>query len=417
MAGQEFRLRYPDSPYQTDVAWQMVDALAYYPSFGLYDLLTNRLANDLNNGLATLENLDAYLEPHGLKQTREICSPCYALPTSVPNLLGDGREVTLILLQRLSSQYDGAALIAVWQNENSTFMVEPVLSQWFAMQRFSGGITNFEARHITGDDQPELVVETWDHTGSMQGSSLHMLRWNGSEFEYLTGTPINFNLSIISDGWEFIDDNNPSRLKVVRGGFDSTETQIYGWDNGSYQVIEAVWAPLPYPMEPTLSLEWVRQMTEARNHAEVIAYLTAYLTDAMEARAKDEADLFQIELWSEMRFILGMNYVYAEDAENARAVFEALRDESLLPVSSGFSQAAGAFLERYDGRSGVPIRVVWLLITFYKQWSQSSMTQEKGCLSAQSICYFPKNCRTLMVSTQVQITVLRMKSLMLNNLI
>lgn len=351
MAGQEFRLRYPDSPYQTDVAWQMVDALAYYPSFGLYDLLTNQLATDLNNGLATLENLDAYLEPHGLKQTREICSPCYALPTSVPNLLGDGREVTLILLQRLSSQYDGAALIAVWQNENSTFMVEPVLSQWFAMQRFSGGITNFEARYITGDFQPELIVETWDHSGSMQGSSLHMLRWNGSQFEPLSGTPVNLNRSIISDEWEFIDDDNPSRLKVVRSTFDSTETQIYGWINDSYQVIEAVWVPVPYPMEPTPSLEWVRQMTEARNHSEVIAYLTTYLTDAIEADAKDEADLFQVELWSEMRFILGMNYVYSEDEENARAVFETLRDESLLPASPGFSQAANAFLERYDGRS------------------------------------------------------------------
>lgn len=352
MAGQEFILRYPDSPYQTDVAWQMVDALAYYPSVGLYDLLTNQLATDLNNGLATLENLDAYLEPHGLKQTREICSPCYALPTSVTNLLGDGQEVTLILLQRLRSQFDGAALIAVWQNENGTFIVKTVLSQWAAMQRFSGGITNFEARHITGDGQPELIVETWGHSGSMLGSSLNILRWNGSQFEALAGTPVNFNLSIISDEWEFIDENDPSRLKVVRGGFDSNETQIYGWVNDSYQVIEAISVPLPYPMEPTLSLEWVRQKTEARNHAEVIEYLTAYLTDAIEARAKDEADLFQIELWSEMRFILGMNYVYAEDVENAHAVFEALRDESLLPASPGFSQAASAFLEQYDGRSG-----------------------------------------------------------------
>lgn len=351
-AGQEFRLRYPDSPYQADVAWQMVDALAYYPFAGFNDLLTDQVATDLNIGLATLENLDAYLEPHGLKQTREICSPCYTLPTSVPNLLGNGREVTLILLQRLRSQFDGAALIAVWQNENGTFMVEPVLSQWFAMQRFSGGITNFEARHITGDDQPELVVETWDHSGSMQGSSLHILRWNGSKFEYLPGTPINFNLSIISDKWGFIDVNDPSRLKVVRDYFDSSKTQIYGWVNDSYQVIEAISAPLPYPMEPTLSLEWVRQMTEAHNHSEVIAYLTTYLTDAVEAGAKEETSLFHVELWSEMRFILGMNYVYTEDAENARAVFEALRDESLLPVSPGFSQAASAFLEQYDGRSG-----------------------------------------------------------------
>src|SRR5690606_38099392 len=121
----------------------------------------------------------------------------------------------------------------------------------------------------------------------MQGSSLYMLRWNGSQFEPLSGTPVNLNRSIISDEWEFIDDDNPSRLKVVRSTFDSTETQIYGWINDSYQVIEAVWVPVPYPMEPTPSLEWVRQMTEARNHSEVIAYLTTYLADAIEADAKD----------------------------------------------------------------------------------------------------------------------------------
>ena len=349
MAGQEFHLRYPDSPYQADVAWQMVDALAYYPFAGLDDLLTNQMAIDLNAGQVTLENLDAYLEPHGLKRTREICSPCYALPTTVPNLLGDGREVTLILLQRLRSQFDGGILIAVWQNENGTFTVKPVLSQWFAMMRFSGGIGNFEARHITGDDQPELVVETWDHSGTIQGSSLHMLRWNNSQFEPLADTPVNFNLSIISDEWEFVTDDDPSRLKVVRGTFEGTKTQTFGWVNDSYQIIDADWAPPPYPMEPTLSLEWIRQKTEARNHSEVIAYITTYLTDAIEAGAKDEANLYQVELWSEMRFVLGMNYVYLEGVESARTIFEALRDESLLPVSIGFSQAAGNFLEQYNG--------------------------------------------------------------------
>lgn len=340
--GREFILRYPNSPYRTEVEWQMVDASTYFPSRELDDLLAKLIEGDLNAGVTSLETLDTYLHPHGLQVSLQECQSCAPFPTAIPNLLGDGREIPLFLIERQTGNIDGAVLMAIWQDTDMEFIVTPILSQWAAFTRFSGGISNFEARHITGDSQPELLIEVWGHSGSIIGISLHMVRWNGEKFVELPGTPLNFSGSFLGDQWEFVEGDDPSRLQVIHA-YDNSVT-IFKWTGESYERLEITQEDVPPdPADTYAATLWINQGIEQGNYAEVIAYIEEAL------QKPDSSYSCGTQYECVLRFVLGMNYVYLEDEDMARTVFEALRDGTSPPELTGFSQAAGAFLEHYEG--------------------------------------------------------------------
>jgi hypothetical protein len=343
--GREFIVRYSHSPYRTGVEWKMVDASTYYPSRELDELLAKLIEADLNTGIVTLETLDAYLRLNGLQVSLENrdCQSCTPYPTSIPNLLGDGREIPLFLIERQTRSIDGGILMAIWQGGDGDFVVTPILREWAATTRYSGGISRFEARHITGDAQPELLVEEWGHTGSIIFSSLHMYRWDGTEFVELAGTPFNFSGGPFGDLWAFVEGDDPSRLEVV-SGYDNTTT-IYEWTGGSYEAVEITQENVPPgPADSYFTAMWIEDQIYQGNYIEVINYLEAMLQNRVSM-----FNLPGLQNQRTMRFVLGMNYVYLEDEDMARAVFEALQDETSPPELMGFSQAASAFLEHYDG--------------------------------------------------------------------
>lgn len=339
--GREFILRYPNSPYRTEVEWQMVGASTYFPSQELDDLLAKLIEGDLNAGITSLETLDTYLHPHGLQVSLQECQSCAPFPAAIPNLLGDGREIPLFLIERQTGNIDGAVLMAIWQDTDMEFIVTPILSQWAAFTRFSGGISNFEARHITGDSQPELLIEVWGHSGTMIGISLHMIRWNGETFVALPGTPLNFSGGAFGAQWEFVESDDPSRLQVIHA-YDNSMT-IFEWTGESYERLEITQEDVPPdPADTYAATLWIDQGIEQGNYAEVIAYIEEAL------QKPDSSYSCGTQYECVLRFVLGMNYVYLEDEEMARTVFEALQDETSTPELIGFSQAAGAFLEHYD---------------------------------------------------------------------
>ncbi len=337
-AGNEFLLRFPHSPYRTEVEWQMVDASTYYPSNALDELLANLIAADLTTGIATLETFDNYLHAHGLQLNNSRCDECLPVPTSVTNLLGNRQKIWLAIIERLSGYLDGGVLMAIWQDEDGSFIVTPLISQWAAMTRFSGGITNFEVRQITDSAQPALLVETWGHSGSMLGSSLHIFRWDGEQFIQLPGTPFHFSGGVISDEWAFIEGDNPSRLQVVSHGLITT---TYEWTGNIYETVEHTIAHVPPDQQTYFIAEWLQQQIHQENYTKVITFLE----EALQKNTSND-DPFSISYQHVMHFILGMNYVYLEDKGMARSVFEALRDGASL---AGFSLAAEAFLQEYDG--------------------------------------------------------------------
>lgn len=335
--GREFILRYPNSTYRTEVEWQMVDASTYFPSRELNELLVNLIAADLNAGIVTLETLDMYLRPHGLQVSLQNCQSCSPFPTSIPNLLGDGREIPLFLIERQTRDIDGAVLIAIWQDADAKFIVTPILTQWAASNRFSGGISNYEARHITGDSQPEILLEVWGHSGSMIGIGLYMYRWDGEKFVELAGTPFGFPGGSLGNQWEFVEGDDPSRLQIISPYYGTTT--IYEWTGNTYETVEVTIEDVPPDTTNNyFASEWIERKIGQENYTEVIAYLE----EALQSPVR-EGDHYA------MRFILGMNYVYLEDEVMARSVFEALRDETSPPELIGFSQAAEAFLAHYDG--------------------------------------------------------------------
>ncbi|MCP5100410.1 MAG: hypothetical protein GY943_33085, partial [Chloroflexi bacterium] len=338
--GREFMLRYPTSPYLTEVEWQMVDASTYYPDKTWDELLAQLIANDLNTGNITLETLDTYLQTYGLQIGLRDCQNC---DTSIPNLLGDGQQTHLFLIERLVGQFDGGMLIAIWQDVDETFVVTPILSRWAAFSRVSGGYNDFEARHISDDTQPELVIELWGQNGSMIWTSLYMYQWNGEQFVQLAGTPFIFNDDFYQDQWEFVEGDEASRLQVVRT-YDNSTT-IYEWTGDSYEAVEFTQDQTPPdPTNVYFASEWIHQEIEHGNYTEVIDYLN----DALQKPASSY-DPSGTQYHRAMRFLLGMNYVYLKDEEMARSVFEGLRDEDSSPELIGFSQVAGVFLEHYDG--------------------------------------------------------------------
>ena len=343
--GNEFILRYPNSPYRAEVEWKMVDASTYFGKKPMNELFAKLIATDLNAGIATLDNFDTYLKSYGFQIDHRICQSCDLSPNSIPNLLGDGREIPIFVIQRQTEHFDGGLLIAVWQDENGTFIVTPIISQWAAMKRFSGGISTLEARHITGSPQPELVVKSWGHSGSMIRSSLHMYRWNGENFVELAGTPFGLSGGTFGDELTFVDGDNPSRLQIF-SNYDN-RTAIFEWQDGSYQIVDVIFAnEPPGTTDSFFSSEQIQREIANENYLEVITYLENELN-----ASKPDTGYKPYESPSQlaMRFILGMNYVYLEDEEVARSIFETLRNETTPPELIGFSQAADAFLEHYDG--------------------------------------------------------------------
>ena len=340
--GREFILRYPNSPLRVEVEWQMVDASTYipstyFPSREFDELLAKLIEADLNAGVTSLATLDMYLHSRGLQVSLKGCQSCTPFPSPIPNLLGDGRKIPLFLIERQTGNIDGAVLLAIWQDADTNFIVIPILSQWAAFTRFSGGISNFEARHITGDSQPELLIEEWGHSGSIRGVSLHMYRWDGEKFVQLAGTPFK-----LGDEWEFVEGDDPSRLQVIHT-YDNSMT-IFQWTGESYERLEIAQEDVPPDPTDTYSAAlWIHQGIEQGNYAEVVAYLEEAL------QKPDSSYPCGTQYQCVLRFVLGMNYVYLEDEEMARTVFKALRDETSSPELIGFSQAAGAFLEHYDG--------------------------------------------------------------------
>ncbi len=341
--GHEFILRYPNSPYRTEVEWQMVDASTYYPSRALDEMLAKLIASDLNTGIVTLETLDVYLQTHGLQISLNDCQGCPS-SFSIPNLLGDGREILFLPIERSTSHFEGGVLIAIWQDADEQFILTPIISQWAAVTHFSGGIGNYEARHITGDTQPEFLVKLWGGSGSMLWSSLHMYRWDGEKFAKLAGTPFNFNGGIFGDQWQFVEGDDPSRLQVVRT-YSGIMTTIYEWTGDLYETVEFTWESVPFdPTDTPFPSPWIQWEIERGNYTEVIAYLKEALHMPVSSYKPFSPKYYYI-----MRFLLGINYAYLEDEEMARSVFETLRDEASPPEFIGFSQAAEAFLEQYEG--------------------------------------------------------------------
>ncbi|KAA3661921.1 MAG: hypothetical protein DWQ04_14925 [Chloroflexi bacterium] len=169
-----------------------------------------------------------------------------------------------------------------------------------------------------------------------------MYRWDGEEFVQLAGTPFDFSGGLFGEIWEFVEGDDPSRLQIVRtyNGL----TTIHEWTGDSYETVEVTIQPVPsYPTDILSISEWVKKGIEQGNYPEVIAFLE----EALQKPAADY-DFFGAPYYHAMRFVLGMNYVYLEDEEMARSVFENLHDE-VPPKFIGFSQAAEAFLGEYDG--------------------------------------------------------------------
>lgn len=341
--GHDFISRYPDSAYRTKVEWQMIRASTFYPSKEMDELLAELIASDLNAGIMTLETFDSYLQTHNLLLSHQNCPSCTHFPTAIPNLLGDGREISLFLIKGQPGDFDGGVLMAIWKNLNGEFIVIPIISQWASLRYFSGGFNNFEAKHITGASQPELLVELWGQNGSMLWDSLYMFQWDGEKFVQLAGTPFYFNKGVNGDEWMFLEGDNPSRLQVLHT-YDNSTTS-YEWTGDSYQIVEVIKESIPPdPISVYRASDWIRSGIEQGNYSEVIDYLEDALKKPSSSYNPSGA-----KYHLSMRFVLGMNYVYLEDEEMAHSVFEALRDDYSPPVSIDFSRAVDAFLEHYDG--------------------------------------------------------------------
>ncbi|MEM7336920.1 MAG: hypothetical protein AAF490_32905, partial [Chloroflexota bacterium] len=343
LSGYEFILRYPDSEFRNEVEWQMIDANTYRPGAAVDAIMAQQIEDALNSDVTIIDSLNTYLESNGFKIGENDCLGCLPFSYTIPNLLGDGKEVIILPIERSSSLFDGRTLIMIRQEVTGKFIVTPIVSQWAARPRFSGGITSFEARHITGDPQPELVVELWGNSGSMLFDTLYFYRWNGENLEPLSGTPLSFSGGVLGEEWGFIEGDDVSRLRLespVTG-----EQSIYAWTGSEYEIVETRFAELP--KDPLDILRTFMSRLYGKNlssYTEVVNYLEEALRIP-----KQEYEPYGLESYLSMRFVLGMNYVYLEDEDKARSVFEGLREETVPENIQFFPEAAGAFLEAYTG--------------------------------------------------------------------
>jgi hypothetical protein len=253
LAAREALLRFPHASSRERLEWRIaLEEATHSWRHGPPDArILTLLEMGLNDGRYSLDSLDTVLNPLGFEIWKSL---------SVPNLLGDGREVQVIVVTTIEVYADGM-IIALGQDTEGRYNLVRVGSYW----EFNwGGYTDIFVEELTGDDTPEVVAVAHTHSGSMCGTSIGIWQWQEDHFVGIGGIPVT-RVHDCRATWRMIypDGDELPMIQTVDHviAYESATiiTRTFRWNGVAYEMFSFVAVPPPEELKDDFLIEVVEK--------------------------------------------------------------------------------------------------------------------------------------------------------------
>jgi hypothetical protein len=352
-AAREFLLRYPKSQDREQVEW----LLAFTNALDRRDSeerLVAEITRRINNGRLDPDDLNSGLEPLGfVAYPARIGDDQYLigqLPLKpVVNLFGDDAPAYIWEIQNSQEGYYGYGMfLAVEQLPDGSFRVARIYSRHNFP--FAGGPI-IDARDLTGDGQPELIIADIGCEFMCNTMNTYMYQWQENRFVELSHG--NFGSEgDVTDGdynWEY-DQRNPNDSTVINitnsSMFEPDFQRTLLWNGEWFQIAGR---QMELPDSESLVYEpyqaWIGYAMEYAEFNGIMPLFQSLLENPPEEQGSAFPDF--------IRFQMAMVEALSSRVGPAREQLLSIVDSPADPTRRMVAKAAAAFLKKYQGDADI----------------------------------------------------------------
>jgi hypothetical protein len=327
-------LRFPQSNSLEGFEWRLAMAAA----LGVYETpqdaqIVRLLETGVQEGRYDLNDLDVSLLPFGFHVSRTF---------TAENLFGDGlqNQVLVIGLADTSASLEGGIVLAVREDQAGMVEFIRITSDWPEVT-LSGGFTDMVLTDFTGDSQPELLVGTYRHSGTMYGEEIKIFQWREDQFVDLTpgGKGIYIDGFFSEWYWQPPDDDGKIVFRTMEYAYQTyREYNTYLWDGSSFE-----WSGVTVDLSGAHAY-WDSYFDNIQLDAET---RIDYIEDVLAAWAGEEVNQLGESYPDYLRFEEAMLYLSLFDESHAGEILQAIVDDPYNQDNGTVLQAAQAFLDNY----------------------------------------------------------------------
>jgi tetratricopeptide (TPR) repeat protein len=348
LALKEAIYRFPNSQTSQTNEWHLALTNAWLVNSETDDWLVKTLEDALNTGSYTPENLGKLVRQYGFdlhllspvqNPDAPIFSGCYSIWADssnqsthfvpAPNLFGDGRDAKVSWLTTQGWHGSDGLFFAFVQDDQGKYQAFLIHSAWNFL---SGSYWGFCVGDHTQDGIPEVSIEIMRHSGSMCAGDLYIFQWQTDRFFDLSRGDMGLNECDSSFEYTPSKSGGPDAIQLNNWGY----TNYFEWTGRWYEEIDET-----VPREFDYMIE--RYIYKGDFYTATLSIQQKLSTWSVDD-AKEYGDSYPDFL----HFQLGMIYALQSDQTDAKAEFQHLVDAPTNPQVITISQAASAFLEKYQ---------------------------------------------------------------------
>ena len=331
---QEAVRRFPQSSDLEALEWRMVMASA----LGLYgteqdEQIIRLLEQGVQVGRYDLNDLDASLLPFGFQVSQTF---------TAENLFGDGRlnQVLVIGMSEPSPSPEGGILVAIREDQAGKVAFIRITSDWPPVV-ISGGFTDLVISDFTGDSQPEVLVGSYRHSGTMYGEQINIFQWREDQFVDVTPGGKGIDLDDFLCEWSWLPPDEQGNILIRTTEYIHSnlwEYNTYLWNGTSFE-----WSGMTVDLsEADFYYDFYLDLVSIDANTRI-----GFIEKIMHTWLGESGEEFGMSYADYLRFEEAMTYLALFDEDNALAILQAIVDDPYNQENLTVSRAAQTFVDYY----------------------------------------------------------------------
>ena len=350
IAAQEYLMRFPNSSHQEAVQWRLASSNIILNRHDSDAWILAQIERGLNVGSIDPSDMriNAYLAPFGFSLLNSL-SPALTPesfewfgcdgavnPVLAPGLFDDTGTTRIIAI---GSLWGGNGIIAaLHQDTNGQYQIIPIHSRLNFNVSYCQSVL---VEDLTGDGRPEVWIDDYWHSGSMDSKDSFIYQWRDGEFVEISGKKIS--------GFDFPYEikllGSPGQAKTIeftrRGPYTSSGPTILQWDGE--QFVEGL-SGIPITFDPNGRVDpyFIDGAIRQGDYQRVSRQLRSLLSDPEQKGSLHPNDTVILT------FGLAISEALLFKPAEARAVLEELLQSNPTGVEFDYASAVQEFLDVYQ---------------------------------------------------------------------
>lgn len=350
IAAQEYMMRFPNSPYREAVQWRLASSNIILNRHDSDAWILSQIERGLDDGSIDPSDMriNAYLAPFGFSLHNSL-SPALTPasfewfgcdgavnPVLAPGLSDDTGTTRIIAI---GSLWGGNGIIAaLHQDTNGQYQIIPIHSRLNFNVSYCQSVL---VEDLTGDGRPEVWIDDYWHSGSMDSKDSFIYQWRDGKFVEISGERIS--------GFDFPYEikllGSPGQAKTIeftrRGPYTGSGPTILHWDGEKFA--EGVSdTPIKFDFDGRVDPYFVNGALEQGAYQKISRQLHGILDDPEQKSINHPNDTVVL------RFGLAISEALQFKPAEARAVLEGLLQSKSTGIEFDYVNAVQEFLEVYQ---------------------------------------------------------------------